>query len=75
MIMSIFQVNLLQAHAALFKILHASEAVKHIDKIMKRRDEIRDLASDDSFNLQKLLFAFSLLDSRRYLIGMLSYLL
>ena len=50
--------NLLQTHAALAKILHASGMAEHIDKVMEERDEIRGLAGDGSTNIQKLLFAF-----------------
>lgn len=50
--------NLLQTHAALAKILHASGMAERIDKVMEERDDIRGLASDGSSNVQKLLFAY-----------------
>jgi hypothetical protein len=50
--------NLLQTHAALARILHASGMVEHIDKIMEERLEVRGLASDGSTNTQRLLFAY-----------------
>ena len=50
--------ELLEMHATLAKILHASGMAEHIDKIMKCREEIGCLASDGSTNIQELLFVF-----------------
>lgn len=48
---------LLQTHAALAKILHASGTAEYIDEIMEEREELRCLASNGSTNVQRLLFA------------------
>ncbi|KAL1967979.1 hypothetical protein VTN77DRAFT_2396 [Rasamsonia byssochlamydoides] len=49
---------LLQIHAALANILHASGTAEYIDKVMEEREEIQCLASNGSTNIQRLLFAF-----------------
>lgn len=48
----------LQIHATLSKILHASGMGKHIDDVMRERDRIRGLSSDGSTDISRLLFAF-----------------
>jgi len=49
---------LLETHAALAKILHASGMAEYIDRIMEEREEIRCLESDGSTDIQRHLFAF-----------------
>ena len=48
---------LLEMHAALAKILHASGMPEHIDDVLRKREEIRCLATDGSTNVSRLLFA------------------
>ncbi|KAL1965851.1 hypothetical protein VTN77DRAFT_5172 [Rasamsonia byssochlamydoides] len=49
---------LLQTHAALAKVLHASGMGEFIDEVLEERDNLRCLARDGSSNIRKLLFAF-----------------
>lgn len=50
--------ELLQTHAALAKILHASGMAERIDKIMEFQEGIGCLASDGSTSIQMLLSVF-----------------
>jgi hypothetical protein len=50
--------TILQTHASLAKILHASGMAETIHKIMEEREELQYLASDGSTNIQRLLLVF-----------------
>ncbi|GAD98177.1 predicted protein [Paecilomyces variotii No. 5] len=50
--------TLLETHAALAKILHASGMAKHIDDILEEREDMCGLASDGTTDIGRLLFAF-----------------
>jgi hypothetical protein len=49
---------LLQAHAALAKILDGSGMGTFIDEVFEERDKVACLAADGSSDIPKLLFAF-----------------
>ncbi|KAJ9249239.1 hypothetical protein DTO207G8_6893 [Paecilomyces variotii] len=49
---------LLETHAALAKILHASGMAEYIEKILDEREGIRCLSSDGTTDIGRLLFAF-----------------
>ncbi|KAJ9191517.1 hypothetical protein DTO164E3_8803 [Paecilomyces variotii] len=49
---------LLETHAALAKILHASGMAEYIENILEEREHVRCLSSDGTTDIGRLLFAF-----------------
>ena len=55
---SLPSVVLLETHAAIAKILHATGMGEYIDDILQERQRIRCFAPDGSTNVQSLLMVF-----------------
>lgn len=50
--------RLLEVHAAIARVLHASGSAEYIDKVLRDREDIRCLATDGSTDIAAMLLAF-----------------
>jgi hypothetical protein len=50
--------SLLQAHAALAKILHATGMGEYIEKVLREREELIGFAENSTTDLRRLLLVF-----------------